>query len=64
MQDAMGPLPLETLLVSMDVTSSTPIFHMKMVSKRPGNHCERPPTQILIKLLTLVLKCNNSEFNG
>ena len=23
-----------------------------------------PPTQILIKLLTLVLKCNNFEFNG
>ena len=23
-----------------------------------------PPTQVLVKLLTLVLKCNNFEFNG
>ena len=41
MQGALGSLPLESLLVSMDVTSSTQIFHMKMVSKRPGNNCQR-----------------------
>ena len=48
---------------------STQIYHIKMVLKA----CEEvwqtwsvkdPPTQILIKLLTLVLKCSNFEFNG
>ena len=68
-QDAMGPLPPETLLVSMDVTSLyTNIPHEDGIKA-----CEEvwetrtvkdPPTQILIKLLTLVLKCNNFEFNG
>ena len=41
-QDAMGQLPPETLLVSMDVTSLyTNIYHMKMISrhlKRFGKH--------------------------
>ena len=68
-QDAMGPLPPETLLVSMDVTSLyTNIPHEDGIKA-----CEEvwetrtvkdPPTQIPIKLLTLVLKCNNFEFNG
>ena len=67
-QDAMGPLPPETLLVSMDVTSIyTNIPHEDGIKA-----CEEvwetrtvkdPPTRILIKLLTLVLKCNNFEFN-
>ena len=68
-QDAMGQLPPETLLVSMDVTSLyTNIPHEDGIKA-----CEEvwearavkdPPTQILINLLTLVLKCNNFEFNG
>ena len=68
-QEAMGPLPPETLLVSMDVTSLyTNIQHQDGIQA-----CEEvwekrtvkdPPTHILIKLLTLVLKCNNFEFNG
>ena len=63
-KDAMVPLPPETLLVSMDVTSLyTSIQHEDGIKA-----CEEvwetrtvkdPPTQILIKLLTLVLKCNN-----
>ena len=68
-QNAMGQLPPETLLVSMDVTSLyTNIPHEDGIKA-----CEEvwearavkdPPTQILINLLTLVLKCNNFEFNG
>ena len=68
-QDAMGQLPPETLLVSMDVTSLyTNIPHEDGIKA-----CEEvwearavkdPPTQILINLLTLVLKCNNFEFIG
>ena len=67
--DTMGPLPPETLLASMDVTSLyTNIPHEDGIKA-----CEEvwetrtvkdPPTQIQIKLLTLVLKCNNFEFNG
>ena len=66
---AMGQLPPETLLVSMDVTS--------LYTNKPYEDgikaCEEvweardvkdPPTQIQINLLTLVLKCNNFEFNG
>ena len=70
-QDAMGPLPPETLLVSMDVTSHYTITN---IPHEDGiKACEEgwetrtvkdPPTQILIKLLTFVLKCNNFEFNG
>ena len=65
----MGQLPPETLLVSMDVISLyTNIPHEDGIKA-----CEEvwearavkdPPTQILINLLTLVLKCNNFEFNG
>ena len=68
-QDAMDQPPPETLLVSMDVTSLyTNIPHEDGIKA-----CEEvwearafkdPPTQILINLLTLVLKCNNFEFNG
>ena len=68
-QDALGPLPPDTLLVSMDVTSLyTNIPHQDGIQA-----CEEvwetrtnkdPPTETLIKLLTLVLKCNSFEFNG
>ena len=66
-QDAMDPLP--PLLVSMDVTSLyTNIPHEngikaceEVLEARP---VKDPPTQILIKRLTLVLKCNNFEFSG
>ena len=68
-QDALGPLPPETIPVSMDVTSLyTNIPHQDGIQA-----CEEvwetrtnkdPPTETLIKLLTLVLKCNNFEFNG
>ena len=68
-QDALSPLPPDTLLVSMDVTSLyTNITHQDGIQA-----CEEvwetrtnkdPPTETLIKLLTLVLKCNNFEFNG
>ena len=68
-QDAMGQLPPETLLVSMDVTS----LYTNIPHEDGINACEEVwearavidrPTQILINLLTLVLKCNNFEFNG
>ena len=29
-----------------------------------GKACQKPPTETLVKLLTLVLKCNNFEFKG
>ena len=68
-QDAMGPLPPETLLVLMDVTSLyTNIPHEDGIKAAEEvwetRTVKDPPTQILIKLLTLVLKCNNFEFNG
>ena len=68
-QDAMGQLPPETLLVSMDVTS----LYTNIPYEDGIKACEEvwearavkdPPTQILVNLLTLVLKCNNFEFNG
>ena len=68
-QDAMGPLPPETLLVSMDVTS----LYTNIAHEDGFKACEEvwetrtvkdPRAQILIKLLTLDLKCNNFEFNG
>ena len=68
-QDALGPLPPDTLLVSMDVTSLyTNIPHQDGIQACAEVWETRtnkdPPTETLIKLLTLVLKCNNFEFNG
>ena len=64
-----GPIPPETLLVSLDVTSLyTNIPHEDGIrackeawEERPAKD---PPTEILVKLLTLILKCNNFEFKG
>ena len=69
-QDALGPLHPDTLLVSMDVTSLyTNIPHQDGIQACEEEVWETrtnkdPPTETLIKLLTLVLKCNNFEFNG
>ena len=66
-QDALGPLPPETLLVSI-TSLYTNIPHQDGIQA-----CEEvwelrtnkdPPTETLINLLTLVLMCNNFEFNG
>ena len=68
-QDSLGPLPADTLLVSMDVTS----LYTNLPPQDGIQACEEvwetrtnkdPPTETLIKLLTLVLKCNNFESNG
>ena len=64
-----GPIPPETLLVSLDVTSLyTNIPHEVGIrackeawEERP---VKNPPTETLVKLLTLILKCNNFEFKG
>ena len=68
-QEALGPIPSDALLVSMDVTSLyTNILHSDGIKACEEAWDERdikdPPTQTLVKLLTLVLKCNNFEFNG
>ena len=68
-QDAQAPFPPDTLLVSMDVTSLyTNIPHQDGIQACEEVWEERkvkdPPTQTLVKLLTLILKCNNFEFNG
>ena len=68
-QEALGPIPSGALLVSMDVTSLyTNIPHSDGIKACEEAWDERdikdPPTQTLVKLLTLVLKCNNFEFNG
>ena len=68
-QEALGPIPSDALLVSMDVTSLyTNIPHSDGIKACEEAWDERdikdPPTQTLVKLLTLVLKCNNFEFNG
>ena len=68
-QEALGPIPSDALLVSMDVTSLyTNIPHSNGIKACEEAWDERdikdPPTQTLVKLLTLVLKCNNFEFNG
>ena len=64
-----GPIPPETLLVSLDVTS----LYINIPHKDGIRACkeaweERPvqdlPTETLVKLLTLILKCNNLEFKG
>ena len=68
-QDAQAPFPPDTFLVSMDVNSLyTNISHQDGIKA-----CEEvweeerivkdPPTQRWVKLLTLILKCNNFEFN-
>ena len=64
-----GPIPPETLLVSLDVTSLyTNIPHEDGIRACKEAWEERPvkdpPTEILVKLLTLILKCNNFEFKG
>ena len=68
-QEALGPIPSDALPVSMDVTSLyTNIPHSDGIKACEEAWDERdikdPPTQTLVKLLTLVLKCNNFEFNG
>ena len=68
-QDAQAPFPPDTLLVSMDVTSLyTNIPHQDGIQACEEVWEERkvmdPPTQTLVKRLTLILKCNNFEFNG
>ena len=68
-QEALGPIPSDALLVSMDVTSLyTNIPHSDGIKACEEAWDERdikdPPTQTLVKLLTLVLKCNNLGFNG
>ena len=68
-QEALGPIPTDVLLVFMDVTSLyTNIPHSDGIKACEEAWGERdikdPPTQTLVKLLTLVLKCNNFEFNG
>ena len=64
-----GPIPPETLLVSLDVTSLyTNIPHEDGIRACKEAWEERPvkdpPTEILVKLLTLILKCNNFVFKG
>ena len=68
-QEALGPIPSHALLVSMNVTSLyTNIPHSDGIKACEEAWEDRdikdPPTQTLVKLLTLVLKCNNFEFNG
>ena len=67
-QEALGPIPSDALLVSMDVTSLyNNIPHSDGIKACEEAWDERdikyPPTHTLVKLLTLVLKCNNFEFN-
>ena len=67
-QDALGPIPPETLLSDMDFTSLyTNIPHGADIQACQEVWEERnvkdPSTQTLIKLLTLILKCNNFKFN-
>ena len=64
-QDAQAPFPPDTLLVSMDVTSLyTNIPHQDGIQACEEVWEERkvkdPSTQTLVKLLTLILKCNTS----
>ncbi|XP_071150518.1 uncharacterized protein [Mytilus edulis] len=66
---ALNPLPSDTTLVSMDVTSLyTNIPHADGIdackevwNSRPVKY---PPTECLVKMLTLVLKKNNFTFDG
>ena len=68
-QEVLGPIPSHALLVSMNVTSLyTNIPHSDGIKACEKAWKERdikdPPSQTLATLLTLVLKCNNFEFNG
>ena len=59
----------DALLVSMDVTPlNTNIPHSDGIKAceeaREERDIKDPPTQTLVKLLKLVLKCNSFEFNG
>ena len=63
-----NPLPNETILVSLDVKSLyTNIPHEDGVAACKevwdSRETKVPPTEILIELLLLVLKCNSFEFN-
>ncbi|XP_063403776.1 uncharacterized protein LOC134687402 [Mytilus trossulus] len=66
---ALNPLPSDTTLVSMDVISLyTNIPHddgidacKEVWNSRPVKY---PPTECLVKILTLVLKKNNFTFDG
>ncbi|XP_071145419.1 uncharacterized protein [Mytilus edulis] len=67
--ESMNPLAPETLLVTLDVTSLyTYIPHDAGLQSCRGIWDSRnilePPTECLVQLLTLVLKCNNFTFNG
>ena len=67
--EALGPILSDALLVSLDVTSLyTNIPHSDGIKACEEAWDKRdlkdPPTQTLAKLLTLVLQCNNFEFNG
>ncbi|XP_071124035.1 uncharacterized protein [Mytilus edulis] len=67
--ESMNPLPPETLLVTLDVTSLyTNIPHDDGIQSCreiwDSRNILEPPTECLVQLLTLVLKCNNFTFNG
>ncbi|XP_071145079.1 uncharacterized protein [Mytilus edulis] len=67
--ESLNPLPPETILVSLDVTSLyTNIPHDEGIEACRevwnSRNTLHPPTECLIQLLTLVLKCNNFTFNG
>ncbi|XP_063427075.1 uncharacterized protein LOC134710622 [Mytilus trossulus] len=67
--ESMNPLPPETLLVTLDVTSLyTNIPHDDGIQSCreiwDSRNTLEPPTECLVQLLTLVLKCNNFTFNG
>ncbi|XP_071160966.1 uncharacterized protein [Mytilus edulis] len=67
--DCLNPLPPETILFSLDVTSLyTNIPHDDGIEACRevwnSRYTLRPPTECLIQLLTLVLQCNNFTFNG
>ena len=66
--ESMNPPPPDTILVSMDVTSLyTNIPHDDGIEACKEVWDTRitliPPTECLVQLLTLVLKCNNFIFN-
>ena len=66
---SLNPLPENTLLASMDVTSlytNIPQNEGIAACEEVWNtrHHQNPPTECLVKLLTLVLKNNNFVFNG
>ena len=67
--ESMNPLPPETLLVTLDITSLyTNIPHDGGIQSCreiwDSRNTLEPPAECLVQLLTLVLKCNNFTFNG